>query len=291
MAENALIPYSEIEKMAAAISKSGLFLGIETPAQAIGLMLIAQARGIHPAQAVLEYNIINGKPAMKAEAMLAHFQQAGGIVEWVEMTDEKVTGKFSHASCPKPVTITWDIPRAKRAEVYRVQTSGGKTGMWVKYPRQLLRARVISEGIRACYPAVVEGVYSVEEVQDFDNKKFVPPQELGDGASDTAVNCDRVVDATVAGICGNTVGDMPADAPEEGGNLPFENDGTKLPFVLISEPQRKRMFAISDKAGKTEEQLKAIVKKYGFEHSRDITRDKYELICNEVEGKREPGQD
>jgi hypothetical protein len=122
-------------------------------------------------------------------------------------------------------------------------------------------------------------------------KKFITPQELGDGASDTAVNCDRVVDATVSYICGNSVGDIPADAPEEGGNLPFENDGTKLPLVLISEPQRKRMFAISNKAGKTEEQLKAIVKKYGFEHSRDITRDKYELICNEVEGKREPGQD
>ena len=43
---------------------------------------------------------------------------------------------------------------------------GGKD-MWKKYPRQMLRARVISEGVRAICPGVTAGFYTPEEVADF----------------------------------------------------------------------------------------------------------------------------
>ena len=38
---------------------------------------------------------------------------------------------------------------------------------WRNYPRAMMRARCISEGIRTVYPACVAGLYSPEEVQDF----------------------------------------------------------------------------------------------------------------------------
>src|SRR5207253_3013162 len=38
---------------------------------------------------------------------------------------------------------------------------------WKNYPRQMLTARVISEGIRTVLPGVVAGVYTPEENQDF----------------------------------------------------------------------------------------------------------------------------
>jgi hypothetical protein len=34
----------------------------------------------------------------------------------------------------------------------------------------MLSARVVAEGVRACYPACLNGVYLAEEVQDFDSK-------------------------------------------------------------------------------------------------------------------------
>ena len=43
---NALIPYNDVEKMGSAIAKSNLF-GVKTPEQAVALMLIAQAEGLH----------------------------------------------------------------------------------------------------------------------------------------------------------------------------------------------------------------------------------------------------
>jgi hypothetical protein len=48
--------------------------------------------------------------------------------------------------------------------------AAGLTGKqtWKQYPRQMLRARVISEGIRTVYPGVAVGIYTPEEVNDFD---------------------------------------------------------------------------------------------------------------------------
>jgi len=162
----ALIPINEVERMAMAVAKSGLF-GVKEPNQALALMLIAQAEGLHPAIAARDYNIIQGRPALKADAMLARFQAAGGKVEWTMLTDEKVSGKFSHAQ-GGTVEIDWDMARAKKAGL------GGKDN-WTKWPRQMLRARVISEGIRTVFPGCIAGFYAPEEVIDFATEKDITP--------------------------------------------------------------------------------------------------------------------
>lgn len=51
----------------------------------------------------------------------------------------------------------------------------------------------------------------------------------------------------------------------------------------ISEAQRKRLWAISKTAGVSEDLLKEIVQKHGFEHSKDITKAAYGAIVTEVE--------
>lgn len=177
---NELIPYVDIEKMGRAIAQSKLF-GIQTPEQAIALMLIAQAEGMHPAIAARDYNIIQGRPALKADAMLARFQAAGGCVQWTELSDKRVSAIFSHAQGGK-VELDWTIERAKQAGL------GGKD-MWSKYPRQMLRARVISEGIRTVYPGCMAGFYTPEEVQDMEPIKteplnITPPQSNSEASPD-----------------------------------------------------------------------------------------------------------
>lgn len=148
----------EIGKMARAISASGLF-GIQSPAQAAALMLIAQAEGLHPATAARDYHVIQGRPALKADAMLARFQNSGGRVEWEKYTDTEVIGHFAHQQGGK-VKITWTMEQAKSIGLTNKDN-------WRKYPRAMLRARCISEGIRCVFPAVVTGVYTPEETEDF----------------------------------------------------------------------------------------------------------------------------
>lgn len=149
---------SDLEIMANHFVKSGLF-GIRTIEEAVSLMIIAQAQRRHPGTVANEYHIIQGRPALKADAILARFQSANGKVEWHEYTDECVCGTFSHPAGGS-LKVDWDMTRAKAAGL------GGKDN-WKKYPRQMLRARVISDGVRGVYPAVLQGFYTPEEVQDF----------------------------------------------------------------------------------------------------------------------------
>jgi hypothetical protein len=158
MSNIALIPVNDIEKMATVMAKSGLF-GMKTPEQAFALMLLCQGEGIHPAIAVRDFHIIQGRPTLKADAMLARFQQAGGKVEWNVYTDQEVTGTFSHPAGGS-LKLTWTFAQAK---------SIGLTSKdnWKNYPRAMLRARCISEGIRTVFPGCVVGTYTPDEVEDF----------------------------------------------------------------------------------------------------------------------------
>lgn len=157
-----LVQFQEVKAMAAAIAKSGLF-GVRDENQALALMLLAQAEGMHPMRAVQEYHIINGRPALRADAMLARFLNAGGRVEWHRLDNEMADATFTHPS-GGTARITWTLEDAKRAGL--IGKSGGN---WEKYPRAMLRARCVSEGIRTVAPGVVVGLYTPEEVAEFES--------------------------------------------------------------------------------------------------------------------------
>jgi hypothetical protein len=152
---------SEIERMARAFAASKLF-GMASPEQAIALCLIAQAEGRHPASAAQDYHIIQNKPSKKSDAMLRDFLASGGKVSDWHLTDERVSATFSHPA-GGTVTIDWDMARAKKA--------GITNPMWNKYPRQMLRARVVSEGVRTVFPMATSGMYVPEEVIEFEPQK------------------------------------------------------------------------------------------------------------------------
>ena len=146
----------DIERMARAFAVSKLF-GISTPEQALALCLIAQAEGRHPASAALDYDIVQNKPAKKAQAMLRDFLANGGKVEWHELSDAKVDATFSHPS-GGTARIHWDMARVKQA--------GINNPLYGKYPRAMLRSRVVSEGVRTVFPMATSGMYVPEEVAD-----------------------------------------------------------------------------------------------------------------------------
>jgi hypothetical protein len=154
---NALVPTTmplqDMQTLAVAIAKSALF-GIRTPEQALVLMAIAQAEGRHPVEAARDYDIINNRPAKKAEAMLRDFIQAGGKVQWHSLTDELADATFTHPQTGE-VRIDWDMKRA--------QTAFGKKDMYAKFPRQMLRSRVVSEGVRTLWPLATSGMLELGE--------------------------------------------------------------------------------------------------------------------------------
>jgi hypothetical protein len=153
-----LVPFQDMQQMAEVAAGSKMF-GFKNTQEAMAIMLLCQAENLHPAVAMRDFHVIQGRPALKADAMLARFQQAGGRVEWKDYTDEKVTGIFSHPA-GGTLEVSWTLAKAKAIGIANKDN-------WRNYPRAMLRARVASEGIRSVYPGCVVGVYTPEEVQDF----------------------------------------------------------------------------------------------------------------------------
>ena len=166
---NELVPFQDQQRMAEAIVKSK-FYGFTDISQVMAVMIVAQAENKHPGTVVQEYDIIQGRPALKSQAILARFQQAGGKVQYDTYTDEKVEMTFSHPAGGS-LTLAWTI---KQATAIGLATKDN----WKKYPRAMLKARVVSEGVRAVYPACILGHYAVEEVMDFDSKPTKLPKQV-----------------------------------------------------------------------------------------------------------------
>jgi hypothetical protein len=204
------ISFSDLEKMGAAIAKSGLF-GLKTTEQAVALMLVAQSEGLHPAIAARDYHVIQGRPALRADAMLARFQASGGRVSFTQHTDERVAATFTHPQ-GGTLEVEWDMARAKKAGL------GGKD-MWVKFPRQMLRARVISEGVRSLFPGCVGGFYTPEEVRDF------VPVEKDIGSGSTVTPTATTVEPPVT----------TQEAPRRG-RAPKRDQSYKNPPHFVSDP-------------------------------------------------------
>lgn len=165
---------SEMERVALAIAKGGLF-GSNDPNAVLTLCMVAAAEGKHPGLVMQQYHLINGKPAKKAEAMLVDFLASGGRVEWHALTDEMADATFTHPQGGS-ARIAWDMVRAKKAQL--------TSPMWGKYPRQMLRSRVVSEGVRTVFPGATSGMYVPEEIMDFEPAKATPPAPAAQRARD-----------------------------------------------------------------------------------------------------------
>jgi hypothetical protein len=291
----AVVPFDEMTKMATSIVKSKLF-GFETQEQALAIMMIAQAEGRHPALAARDYHIIQNRPALKADAMLARFQAGGGVVEWTAYSDDKVSGKFSHpTSCPRPIEIVWTLEQAKRIGLANKDN-------WRKYPRAMLRSRVISEGVRTVYPGIAVGVYTVEEVQDLVKEKDITPTS---GAGTTlsedarlrvAEVADKVREWMSSGSLTDAYGEidnaeLDADEQiflwthfdsrtrrqlkEEGERQRLQAKAKELP-ALITDAQKKRLEARIGEVKVNRDAVKAYCKdSFGKEHFSDLTREEY----------------
>jgi hypothetical protein len=162
-----LVTFDDMQRMGAALAKSGLF-GIKSADQAIALMMVAQAEGQHPATIAQDYDIIQGRASRKTHSVLARFQAAGGCVSWTTLTDTEAEATFSHPQ-GGALSMRWTFDQASKA---------GLTGKdnWKNYPRAMLRARCIAEGVRAVYPAAIGGMLVSEEAQDM---PAVPSKPMG----------------------------------------------------------------------------------------------------------------
>lgn len=152
------------------VAESRLFPGVSTTAAAFTLMALCQADGLAWIEAMRRYHIIEGRPSMRSDAMLATFQAKGGRVKWIQADETACEAEFSHPEHhPEPVRVRMTLARFEESGV-AVSWKDGKRQLktnWRNFPDAMLKARVSTAGIRMVLPGVVVGIYSPEEVEDF----------------------------------------------------------------------------------------------------------------------------
>lgn len=152
---------ADVRELAKDVVTSKLFQGIDTIPSAVALMMLCQAEGLHPIQAMRIYHLIEGKPSKRAMAILAHFKQAGGKVQWHERTDQVCEATFT-APDGDSAKVKWTMKDAQSAGLASKQN-------WQRYARRMLTSRVISEAVGLVMPAVVVGIGIAEELEDGDD--------------------------------------------------------------------------------------------------------------------------
>jgi hypothetical protein len=161
-------PMQAIKTLGLSIFKSGIF-GLDKPEQGEILAMQCLVEKKSPLELARTYHFIQGQLAIRSDALLAKFQQAGGTVAWTERTDEKVKATFRKG------TSSADIV-ADMKEYVGNGTALGKDGKlkdnWKKWPRRMLTARAISEGVRLIAPECCFGTYVVEELDATPSRPF-----------------------------------------------------------------------------------------------------------------------
>ncbi len=155
-----VIPFSDIAKMAQVFYDARMYK-LKTPEQAIGVMLLAQAEGLHPVSALMRYHVMeDGRPSKKAEVVLADFQDLGGKCRWLSDAADRNEQKAEWTYDGITQVIGFTMGEAMAAG-YVKQGSN-----WVKDPAAQLRARAITRATRMLCPRALGGLSTPQELAD-----------------------------------------------------------------------------------------------------------------------------
>lgn len=124
------------------------------------------SRGLPPLSLVETYHIIQDRLSMKADAMLAGFNKAGGRHKIIEYSPDACEVHFTIDDQTLPIRITWED--AKNEKWPFGKNKQLKDNWATPMARQdMLWARTVSRGVRRMKPEVVAGRYTPEEISDF----------------------------------------------------------------------------------------------------------------------------
>jgi len=131
---------------------------LDTGNKALAVMIAGRELGVPPMQAVRGIYVVDGKPSLSAELMLAlAYQNLPGFKFEVVVSTTELCKVRATRPGGEPAEIAFSIQDAARAGL----TAGYN---WKKYPAQMLRARATSAVLRVTAPDAIRGVYTPEEL-------------------------------------------------------------------------------------------------------------------------------
>lgn len=130
------------------------------PEDVLVTVLAGRELGLSPMAAIRGIHVIEGKPVMSADLMVALCLrlEACEYFTLIESTDARATYETKRRG-QKPIRMSFTIEQAKAAGL------AGKDN-WRKYPAAMLRARCASALTKTVYPDAFFGCYDLDEADD-----------------------------------------------------------------------------------------------------------------------------
>jgi len=157
---------TEIMSIGKAFHESGMFPDIKTAAMAVVKIQAGAEMGIPPFAAMSGIHIIQGKPTVGAGLMAANVKGSGKYDYRVIQQDDKACSIDFYQGKEKIGNSTFTIEDAKKAQTKNID----------KFPKNMLFARAISNGVKWFTPDVFAGpVYVPEEMIDIQHEEVKQP--------------------------------------------------------------------------------------------------------------------
>jgi hypothetical protein len=269
--------------------------------QALALTMLCER--LTPLDFIKKYHIIQGRPTMRADAMLAEFRMnQGGKYKKLQRSPEVAEIEFTDREGETYVEkLTWEGAQESRDPwVNWKDHSKGLKDNWATPidRKRMLWARLVSDSMRFICPEMVAGVYTPEEIEDVlvnvnghaangaaprptasqiieqANRAAATAQATGDVATEGAAveggPTDDVVDAEFEPAA--AAAEQTAASPEEARDLAATDDGDPTPGT-ITAPQRKEIEALLVELNSTPEQKDKILAKRQVKSFRSLSKE------------------
>lgn len=182
---------ADIEKLGEMFERSGMF-GCSQQGQGVVLAMTCIMERMSPIRVNQLYHIIDGRLSMRADAMLAKYNERGGRHKIVEISATRAAALFTKDD--NALEAEYTMAEAEAAGIC-FGRDGKLKSNWQKFPKDMLWARLVSGTIRKLDPGVNMGTYAPEEIQDFDDvppvKNYTPPAPLKAAKQDSPAKASK----------------------------------------------------------------------------------------------------
>lgn len=253
-------------QVAAAFAESGMFPDIKSQAQALVKIVAGHEMGIGPMAAMMGINIIQGKVTLSANLLAAQVK-ANPVYDYLPREHTAEVCRIEFFQNGESVGVSeFSIEDAKRAGV-----AGGQN--YRKYPKAMLFARALTQGVRWFCPDVTAG-----------SPAYVP-EELGAKVDEEGAPVEQVT----------------AEASEPEMTAEPESEAPAIPENAIDEDRVQRLFNGIGRFVETYkdinlilgavgiEGLRAASEKAYFERLRSLTPEQADAIEAELERQADDG--
>lgn len=136
-----------------------------TEAGAVAATMTMVSEGLNPVEFKRRYHIIGNTPSRTTGSLLGDFQQMGGTWKIIQSDDEACEIEFKLGEMTYKSRVEMD-------RMLKTTVPYGKDGQikanWANFPDDMLWARCCSKGLNRIAPSIKGGIYTREEVMDFD---------------------------------------------------------------------------------------------------------------------------